>query len=339
MAQEGEATSGANDDNGDDDNDSAVESIIAEALACGDSVQICRTPKRRSSGSENNGVNQAKLALMSLFGQTEESNCCENGIIAEPATLQSMRRAARDHRVAAAKIHRSSDNGRTRKNLRRSHTVGDPVADLPYNRRVTMKNRIATPTGTPAASTFPAILTDSAENKERNRESRRPLMRSKTSQTPPRGPRSLSPAEIHRQASTMSHYYMMDNTTDTSHHHNYDMGEHEETVQRLKIHDDDIQQLLQDPKAFATLQKVLRKHGAITNEVLRQVLPLYLKHQHAEMEKKASRQNRKQQRQEEEDVKTSSGEPTGTATDSSTPTTTGWRRISSAAESNNNKPS
>ena len=324
-----------------DDNDSAVESILAEALASGDAVQICRTPKRRSSGSELNGVDQAKLAIMSLFGQQEETSASEAGIIAEPASLQNMRRAARANRALAAGKNSSSSGGRRRGNLRRSHTVGDPVG-TPYDRRAFLKGG-AVATLAPATPAAAATAT-STENTSpaQGRRTRRPMARSKTSDTPPR---SLSPAPtptaLNRHATTMSHYYMMDdNSQNNRHHHHHhhptshDMGQHEETVQRLKVHDDDIQQILQDPKAFAKLQKVLRKHGAVTNEVLRQVLPLYVKHHHAEKEKEAKKEKEKQQQQQEQmdDEKKESAEE-ATAKDASTPPTpvvatpsSGWFR-------------
>ena len=314
----------------DDDNDKAVESILAEALASGEAVQICRTPKRGSTGgSELNGVDQAKFAIMSLFGQQEEETTSEAGILAEPASLQNMRRAARANRaLLAANI--DSSGGRRRGNLRRCHTVGDPL-ETPYDRRAFLKGgTVATP-ATPTTTT--TTTTTESTNPAPRRATRRPMSRSKTSDTTSQ---SLSPAPpgLNRHATTMSHYYMMeDNSQNNNHHHHpsHDMGEHEETVQRLKVHDDDIQQILQDPKAFAKLQKVLRKHGAVTNEVLRQVLPLYVKHHHAEKEKEAKK--KKRQQMDDDEKKQSAAEDT--AQDASTPPTpvvatpsSGWFRTS-----------
>lgn len=275
-------------------------SLLAEALASGGAIHIMRIPKtppllEANSNDISVNMNHARNTILTFFGQqTSEEEAAEAaGITAAPASLQKMRRVARELRdkayaAKAAKIDSESAAASKapkdrRRALRRVHTV----AQAESARSPLMKKSGGADTASnhssseaPESST-PAPLRASAP--------RRPLVRSKTSTHPPAAHRE----QVHRP-STISkpnhHLGGNGNTNINSMDISDRMGEHEETIQRLKVQDDDIQKLLQDPKAFAKLQRVLRKHGAVTNEVLRQVLPLYIKSQvHSEAAKTAER--------------------------------------------------
>ena len=262
--------------------DSAIGSILADALASGEAVQIMRAPKKNTEdigGGVSVNINNARMTIMSFFGQPQEE-AEDVGITAEPASLQNMRRVARANRdrsdATSSTPTAATASGPRRKKggLRRCHTVSEPES----GRRTFLGG------GPASATSFP--------NPTRRQPSApRPLTRSFTSTTPPRSsPMNRHPAytansslhAAHAAASTPDHGSSLNRSNR--------MGEHEETVQRLKVQDDDIQKILQDPRAFAKLQRVLRKHGAVTNEVLRQVLPLYVKHQiNAEAAKEAEK--------------------------------------------------
>lgn len=235
--------------------ESEKNSLLAEALRNGGKLQICRVPSKNRPKKERSNWG-------AFFGATEEEEEPDIEITTEPASLQAMRQEARERKkqqLENGNINNLSKKKRGRRKVRRSNTFDANTikksAGLEFNPQ---PMRALSPTRVAMANKGPLAPV--------------PLARARSAEQPP----GLFPnyfeamEQRHSEPAIKSRSY----------------SEHEETIKRLTIQDDDIQKILEDPAAFAKLQKVLRKHGAVTNEVLRQVLPLYVKHQiHSQEEK------------------------------------------------------
>lgn len=219
-------------------------SLLEEALANGEHVQICR--KKKDSRQRVNSI-------MGFFGGEEEEEE-EEVVTAQPSSIFTMRRVARANLEKAQSniINGTNKHKRRHRQVKRCNTYGADSTDMALRRR---NNFGTTPKSSRSISPGP-----------------RPIGRSITNS--PRRPRLSSSEEQQLQSQQSSPRPSDTSVKDTAAYTN-----HEETIKRLTIQDEDIQKILQDPQAFSKLQKVLRKHGAVTNEVLKQVLPLYVKHQ------------------------------------------------------------
>ncbi|CAB9496466.1 expressed unknown protein [Seminavis robusta] len=229
------------DDAEDDDFDDGSTSLLEEAVANKQSVQICRKNTPRKAG---------RMSLMSFFGQAEEEEESDSSsfVMADVASLEEKRLAARASREKKQLEQLSLSEGgpkRGRRRVGRSSTMNEKDGALAVRRMSTFD--------TAAAHKMRALSPTRMSTM-------RPLSRSNTTQ----------PHSFLQTLESMAPPRSSDAAR---------FAEHEETIKRLTVGTDEIAQILEDPKQFAKLQKVLRKHGAVTNEVLRQVLPLYVKHQ------------------------------------------------------------
>ena len=271
-------------------------SILALALASNQPIQISRIPKKTTSGQKN-GANRMSIMGFTFGGQDEEEEP-EDTITADPTSLQNMRRMAKAKQAAAAANRATSPTPPSRRGVRRAITSVDKARRDRNN-----SDDTATTATSLSSSAEGSAATPNKEKAVRapriKPSSRRPIARSKSEVPPPRN--TIMGMSIMEQSSAVdwsgsgSNHGNGESNTNNNVQRNKFYNEHEDTIKRLTVHDDEIQKILQDPKAFAKLQKVLRKHGAVTNEVLKQVLPLYVKHQAAkEQQAQASQQQRQQ---------------------------------------------
>jgi len=281
--KQGESDNNNNNHDGDGD-DGGGGSLLALALARSESVQVVRVSHRDENGS-GGGVG----AFLNFFGQGVKDDI-DIGVTAEPASLQNLqnlRREARARREESQGLTKTASEfsapkeGKKKGKMRRNHTITDPRAE----RSTSLAKWGMSAATTPLAAK--AQLKASEQGGTSRMKKSNTIASSRVDRSTILASMGVSLPSSAASTSTSTSL----NPTNTRR----DLGEHGETVQRLKVQDDDIQKLLQDPRAFGKLQKVLRKHGAVTNEVLRQVLPLYVKSQvNSEAAKQAQRlQNEK----------------------------------------------
>lgn len=264
-----------NDNNNQEDVGSAVGScdddgsILSEALASGQAVQICRKGPKKNPGKG--------MSLMQFFGAEEDDDCVDNEVLtAEPLSLQNKRRQARASREKK-ELEKEFANPRITRGLpRRSRTF---EADGPTYRRTSRALDRAPQQVRALSPTRMSFHTGNANAPGLRRTKTTDLTTPSASFAPP-----------------LASFLLGEDSTSSDSPRSQSYTDHEETIKRLTVQDDDIQKLLEDPQAFAKLQKVLRKHGAVTNEVLRQVLPLYVKHQvNSQAAKEADRKKREEE--------------------------------------------